>query len=292
MHTRYARGRAWRLVAPALIVLCMMNLAPLLWSFGISFYRFRADRPASPPRFVGLANYADLMTDPDIWEHVRNTGVMIAGSVLIQVVVGALLALLFHRPFPGRRLVLMLVLTPMLLSTIAVGTFFSLFYDPTFGVLSALVRPFTGAPFAPLATPASAMASLIAADAWMWSPFVMLMLLAGLDAVPSDLREAAAIDRASAWRRFHTVTFPAVRGVLLLAVLFRTIESFNSFDLIYTITNGGPGTSTETLATETYDTAFVLFETGRASALGNFSAMVVIVLVNLYFQAIRQRARA
>ena len=184
---------------------------------------------------------------------------------------------------------LLLVLTPMLLSTVVVGTFFSLFYDPTFGIVSAFVRPFTGAPFAPLGTPASAMISLIVADAWMWSPFVMLMLLAGLEGVPPYLHEAAQIDRASPWRRFRTVVFPAIRGVLLLALLFRTIESFNMFDLIYTITNGGPGSATESVSTDIYDTAFVLFESGRASALGNISVFVVIVLTRLYFRAIQLR---
>jgi multiple sugar transport system permease protein len=279
-------------VAPALAVLCVINVLPFLWSIGVSFFHFRADHLTSPPHLLWFANYIDLMTDPDIWEHFTNTGVMIAASVSIQFVVGALLAFLFHRRFRGRRLAMMLVLTPMLLSTVAVGTFFSLFYDPTFGIVSAFVRPFTGAPFAPLGTPFSATASLVAADAWMWSPFVMMLLLAGLDGVPPSLIEAAEIDRASQWQRFWTVIFPAIRSVLLLALLFRTIESFNMFDLIYTITNGGPGTSTESVSTEIYDTAFVLFETGRASALGNLSVFVVIVLTRIYFRAIQLRREA
>src|SRR5271170_8351969 len=158
-------------IAPALAVLCLINVLPFLWSIGVSFFHFRAARLNTPPRFLGFANYADLISDPDVWEHFINTGAMIAFSVSIQLVVGALLALLFHQRFPGRRLVLMLVLTPMLLSTVAVGTFFSLFYDPTFGIVSALVRPFTGTAFAPLGTPWSAMTSLVVADAWMWSPF-------------------------------------------------------------------------------------------------------------------------
>jgi len=289
---RAAGAHAAPFIAPALAVLCAINVLPLLWSIGVSFFHFRADRLNTPPHFLGFGNYIDLMTDPDIWEHFVNTGAMIAVSVSTQLVVGALLAFLFQRRFPGRRLAMMLVLAPMLLSTVAVGTFFSLFYDPTFGIVSALVRPFTGAPFAPLGTPFSAMASLIAADAWMWSPFVMLLLLAGRDSVPSYLIEAAEIDRASHWRRFWTVIFPAVRGVLLLALLFRTIESFNMFDLIYTITNGGPGVSTESVSTEIYDTAFVLFESGRASALGNLSVFVVIVLTRIYFQAILRRKEA
>ena len=279
-------------IAPALAVLCLMNALPLLWSIGVSFFHFRADHLTKPPRFLGLANYLDIIGDPEVWEHFSNTAIMIASSVATQLVVGALLALLFHRPFPGRRAVLMLVLTPMLLSTVAVGTFFSLFYDPTFGIVSAFVRPLTGAPFAPLGTPFSARLSLIIADAWMWSPFVMIMLLAGLAGVPKYLHEAAEVDRASAWRRFWTVVFPAIRGVLLLALLFRTIESFNMFDLIYTITNGGPGSATESVSTDIYDTAFVLFESGRASALGNIGVFVVIVLTRLYFKAVQLRREA
>jgi multiple sugar transport system permease protein len=294
---RPARGtftsaaHGWQLVVPALAVLCVMNLLPILWSVGMSFYRFRADRPHTPPHFLALKNYTDLLSDDDVWERVTNTGELILGSVSVQIVVGSLLVLLFYRPFPARRLILMLVLTPMLLSTVAVGTFFNFFYDPTFGFVAAVMRPLIGHPFVPLASPRSAMTSLIIADAWMWSPFVMLMLMAGLAGVPKQLCEAAEIDRASAWQRFHAVIFPSLRGVLLLAVLFRIIESFNAFDLITTITNGGPGTSTESLSTEIYGTAFVLFQTGRAAALANFSTLVIIVLVNLYFQAIRQRAR-
>jgi multiple sugar transport system permease protein len=275
-------------VAPALIVLIAMNVLPMLWSFGISFFRYRADRPHTPPRLVGLGNYVYMLLNDDVWEHAQNTGILMISSVLVQIAVGSLLALLFYRPFPGRRLILMLVLTPMLLSTVAVGTFFNLFYDPTFGLLSALLRPLLGHPFVPLATPTTAMLSLVVADAWMWSPFVMLMLLAGLQGTQAVLIEAAEIDRATPWRRFRAVIFPSIRGVLLLAVLFRLIESFNQFDLIYTITNGGPGTSTETLSTEVYDTAFVLFETGRASALANLGTFVIVVLVQLYFHALRQ----
>ncbi len=274
-------------IAPALAVLIAMNVAPMLWSLGMSFYRFRADRPHTPPRFLGLGNYAYELLNEDAWERVQNTAVLMGSSVLLQVAVGSLLALLFYRPFPARRLVLMLVLTPMLLSTVVVGTFFNFFYDPTFGFLSAILRPLLGHPFVPLATPTSAMLSLIFADAWMWSPFVMLMLLAGLQGVPAILLEAAEVDRASAWRRVRTVILPSIRGVLLLAVLFRMIESFNQFDLVFTITNGGPGTSTETLSTEIYGQAFVLFETSRASALANIGTFVIIVLVRLYFQALR-----
>ncbi len=238
--------------------------------------------------FIGLGNYIYALLNEDVWEHIQNTGILMISSVLVQITVGSLLTYLFYRPFPARRLILMLVLTPMLLSTVAVGTFFNLFYDPTFGFISAVLRPLVGHPVVLLATPTTAMLSLMVADAWMWSPFVMLMLLAGLQGIPKVLMEAAQVDRATPWQQFRTVILPSIRGVLLLAVLFRLIESFNQFDLVYAITNGGPGTSTETLSTEIYDTAFVLFQTGRASALANIGLFVIMVLVQLYFQALRQ----
>jgi multiple sugar transport system permease protein len=283
-------GVATAFVAPALLVLVAMNVLPLLWSFGMSFFRYHADRLLTPPRFVGLSNYVYLLLNEDVWEHAQNTATLVGGSVIVQVSVGSLLAWLLYRPFAGRRLVLMLVLTPMLLSTVMVGTFFNFFYDPTFGLVSALLRPILGHPVALLATPTSAMLSLIVADAWMWSPFVMLMLLAGLQGVQPVLLEAAQIDRLTGWQQFRAVFLPALRGVLLLAVVFRLIESFNQFDLVYTITNGGPGTSTETLSTEVYDQGFVLFDTSRASALANLGAFVIVVLVQLYFHALRRQS--
>ncbi|MBN9511085.1 MAG: sugar ABC transporter permease [Alphaproteobacteria bacterium] len=282
-------GPAVGFIAPAGLVLVLMNVGPLLWSLGISFFHYRADRPHTPPHFVGVHHYFEIATDGDVWERLRHTALFISGSVLMQIVVGSVLALLFYRPFLGRRVVLMLVLAPMLLSMVFVGTFFNFLYDPTFGLVSAAVRLVTGAPFAPLGTPASSMTSLIAADVWMWAPFVMLMLLAGIEGVPSALVEAAEIDRLRGWRRFRSVLWPSVRGALLLALLFRAIESFNQFDLVFTITNGGPGTSTEMLSTQTYGDAFVLFETSRAAALANFGTAVVIVLASLYFTMLRRR---
>jgi multiple sugar transport system permease protein len=125
----------------------------------------------------------------------------------------------------------------------------------------------------------------------MWSPFVMLLVLAGLVSVPDYLYEAAEIDRASWWRRFRTVTFPFVRGLLLLALLFRTIETFKLFDIVYIITNGGPGTATETIAVYVYRVAFQFFRTSQSSALSYILLFIVIVLTNLYLYFVRRRAQ-
>ena len=173
------------LVAPAIIVLFLMNIFPLLWSFGLSFYNYRANRQ-TVPSFEGLENYGRVLNDPVIWERFQTTALIVGSSVLLQLVLGFLLALLFERQFPLRRLLLTLVLTPMMLSPVAVGVFFKLYYEPTFGLVSQFINNFiTGEPFALLATPMGAVIGIVVADAWMWSPFVMLLVLPAWSACPS-----------------------------------------------------------------------------------------------------------
>jgi multiple sugar transport system permease protein len=280
------------LVAPAIATLVVVNLFPLLWSYGLSFFHYNAKRINAPPRWAGLDNFTDLFSDPDVWGRFTNTAVIVIGSVAVQLVVGFLLALLFAREFPLRRYLLMLVLAPMMLSLSAVGVFFKLFYEPTLGFIPRLVQTFTGEPFVILDTPVKATLAIVFCDAWMWSPFVMLLVLAGLVSVPKYLYEAAEIDRASAWRRFRTITFPYIRSLLLLALLFRTIETFKIFDVPYVLTEGGPGTSTETISVYLFRLAFNYFRTGIASALGYIVLFGVIVLTSLYLYAIQARRAA
>jgi multiple sugar transport system permease protein len=284
---RYTGGL---LVAPALALLFVMNIFPLMWSFGLSFFAYRANRLA-PPVFVGLDNYEWVLSDPTIWARLQTTALAVVLTVSLQMIVGFLLALLFERQFPGRRYLMILVLTPMMLSFVAVGAFFRYYYEPTFGLVSQAVRLFTGEPFILLETPVGAMAGVIIADAWMWSPFVMLLILAGLVSVPRYLYEAAEIDRATWWRKFRTITFPYIKGLLLLALLFRTIEAFKLFDLVFLITNGGPGTATETIAVYVYRLAFQFFRTSQSAALAYILLFIVIVLTNLYLYFVNRRAR-
>jgi len=278
------------LVAPALIVLFVMNIFPLLWSFGLSFFNYRANRQ-NIPDFVGLRFYERVLTDPDVWERFQTTALIVGSSVLLQLILGFLLALMFANQFPLRRILLMLVLAPMMLSFVSVGVFFKLYYEPTFGILSQFVRIFTGEPYAILASPTGAIIAIVIADAWMWAPFVMLLVLAGLVSVPKYLYEAAEIDRASWWRRFRTITFPYIRSLLLLAVLFRTIETFKLFDIVYIITEGGPGSATETIAVFTYRLAFQFFRTSQSAALAYIILFIMIGLTNLYLYAVKQRER-
>ncbi|MDQ0475283.1 carbohydrate ABC transporter permease [Labrys wisconsinensis] len=284
----WGRHTGGLLVAPAIALLVLMNVFPLLWSFGLTFFSYRTNR-ARPPSWVGLENYAKVLTDAEVWDRLHNTVIMVILTVTTQMVVGFLLALLFAKQFPLRRVLLILVLTPMMLSFVAVGAFFRYYYDPTFGLVSQAVRLFTGEPFILMQTIWGARAGIVFADAWMWSPFVMLLVLAGLVSVPKYLYEAAAIDRASRWRQFWSITFPYIRGLLLLALLFRTIEAFKLFDLVFLLTQGGPGTATETIALRVYRIAFENNKTSDAAALAYILLFTVIVLTNLYLYFARQR---
>jgi multiple sugar transport system permease protein len=284
---RYTGGL---LVTPALTLLFLMNVFPLLWSLGLSFFAYRANR-AKAPTWVGLENYQKVLTDPDVWDRLQNTVTMVILTVTTQMIVGFLLALLFSKQFPLRRYLLILVLTPMMLSFVAVGAFFRYYYDPTFGLLSQAVRFFTGHPYALMGTVWGSRAGIVFADAWMWSPFVMLLVLAGLVSVPKYLYEAAAIDRVPRWRQFVSITFPYIKGLLLLALLFRTIEAFKLFDLVFLLTNGGPGTATETIALRVYRIAFENNKTSESTALAYILLFTVLVLTNLYLYFARQRAK-
>jgi multiple sugar transport system permease protein len=277
------------LVAPAIAVLFVMNIFPLLWSLGLSFFAYNSNNQAI--RFVGLNNYIKVLTN-DIaaasnWDALINTGMFVVFTVAAQMIVGFLLAMLFAKQFPLRKYLLILVLTPMMLSVVASGVFFSYYYDPTFGILSYVIGEITGHQFILMDNKVGAVAGIVFADAWMWSPFVMLLVLAGLVSVPKYLYEAAAIDRVSGWRQFWTITFPYIRGLLMLALLFRTIEAFKLYDLVYILIRGGQ--DTKTIAYLITEIANEQNKTSEGAALSYVILFMVIVLTNLYLYLANRR---
>ena len=286
MRRKYYGGL---LVAPAVAVLFVMNIFPLLWSLGLSFFAYQSNQQSI--RFVGLANYIKSLTN-DLaatanWAALVNTAMFVVFTVAAQMVMGFLLAMLFAKQFPLRKYLLILVLTPMMLSVVAAGVFFSYYYDPTFGILSYVIGAITGEQFILMDNKVGAVAGIVFADAWMWSPFVMLLVLAGLVSVPKYLYEAAAIDRVSAWRRFWTITFPYIRGLLMLALLFRTIEAFKLADLVYILTRGG--NDTLTISYHLIRIANEQNKTSEGAAIPYLMLFMVIVLTNLYLYLANRR---
>ena len=279
------------LVAPAIAMLFVMNIFPLLWSLGLSFFAYQSNRQTM--RFVGLLNYINALTNDikayDNWTNLQTTAVFVVLTVTAQMIVGFLLAMLFAKQFPLRRYLLILVLTPMMLSVVAAGVFFTYYYDPTFGLVSQFVNRFCGCQYVLMSNRTGAIAGIVFADAWMWSPFVMLLVLAGLVSVPKYLYEAASIDRVSSWRRFWTITFPYIRGLLMLALLFRTIEAFKLADLVILLTKGGNGTMT--ISYHVLRIAQEQNKTSEGAALSYLLLFVVIVLTNLYLYVANRRTQ-
>ena len=280
------------LVSPAIAVLFVMNIFPLMWSLGLSFFAYQSNQQTI--RFVGLNNYVKVLTDsmkaPENWANLTNTALFVVLTVSAQMVIGFLLALLFAKQFPLRKYLLILVLTPMMLSVVAAGVFFSYYYDPTFGLLSYFIRLFTDQQFILMDSKAGAVGGIVFADAWMWSPFVMLLVLAGLVSVPKYLYEAAAIDRVSGWRRFWSITFPYIRSLLMLALLFRTIEAFKLADLVILLTKGG--NDTMTISYHLIRIANEQNKTSEGAAISYVMLFIVIVLTNLYLYIANRRSEA
>ncbi|HQY72846.1 MAG TPA: sugar ABC transporter permease [Aestuariivirga sp.] len=277
------------LVAPAIAVLFVMNIFPLLWSLGLSFFAYQSNNQSI--RFVGLNNYIKVLTNdiaaPANWDALINTGMFVVFTVALQMITGFLLAMLFAKQFPLRKYLLILVLTPMMLSVVASGVFFSYYYDPTFGILSYVMGEITGNQFILMDSKVGAVAGIVFTDAWMWAPFVMLLVLAGLVSVPKYLYEAAAIDRVSKARQFWTITFPYIRGLLMLALLFRTIEAFKLYDLVYILIRGGQ--DTKTIAYLITEIANEQNKTSEGAALSYVILFMVIVLTNLYLYLANRR---
>jgi multiple sugar transport system permease protein len=280
------------LVAPAIAVLFVMNIFPLLWSLGLSFFAYQSSQQTI--RFVGLNNYIKILTN-DLaakanWDALTNTAMFVVLTVAAQMIVGFLLALLFAKQFPLRKYLLILVLTPMMLSVVASGVFFTYYFDPTFGIVSYVMKSITGEQFILMDNKVGAVAGIVFADAWMWSPFVMLLVLAGLVSVPKYLYEAAAIDRVSSWRRFWNITFPYIRGLLMLALLFRTIEAFKLADLVILLTKGG--NDTLTISYHLIRIANEQNKTSEGAAVSYVMLFMVIVLTNLYLYLANRRSNA
>jgi multiple sugar transport system permease protein len=262
-------------IIPTVLFLIVFNIFPLIYSLGYSFTDFRASVSA-PANFVGLQNYRELLTDPFIWNNFWVTAKYVIVSVTGQMLVGFGIALLLNRAIPYKGLITTLLLLPMMMSAAVVGLFWRLLYDPSWGIINYVLHLGN---FAWLSNPQAALYAVAITDIWMWAPFVMLLSLAGLSAVPQHLYEAAAIDRAGSWYTFTRITLPLVAPLLLIALIFRTMEAFKTFDIAYVMSTQP---TTELIAIKLYKFAFQEFQTGKSCALAYIVLIMVLAITNIY----------
>jgi multiple sugar transport system permease protein len=270
-------------IAPAMLVLLFLSIWPLIQLIGLAFTDYSATRDVGW-NFIWFDNFVDVLKSPVTHARALTTLIFVVGAVGLQTILGFSIAFLISRRVRGRGALTTMFLTPMMLSPIVVGLFWKFMLDVQFGVVNSFSNSLGLGRIEWLTQQRLALLSLVIVDTWQWTPFIMLIALAGLTAVPKYLYEAAEIDRASEWFKFRRITFPLVWPLLLIAIMFRAIEAFRLFDLVYILTGGGPGGTTETLSYNVYKVAFFGFDTGRASAYGILMVIVVTIAAQFYLR--------
>ena len=283
------RAVAWLFIGPTMLILLVINIFPLIWTVKLSFTNFRANRPNATVSDVGIDNYVAVLTDPDIWLAMQTTAHFLFWTITLQMLIGFALAYLIDRKFRGHGFWTTVILIPMMLSPAVVGNFWAFLYQPQIGLFNYAVALFSGVPassFSMLGSVQLAPWAIIIVDTWMWTPYVMLICLAGLRSIPDYIYEAAEVDRASKWRQFWSITLPMVLPFIMLAVLFRGIENFKMFDMVNLLTSGGPGSATELASITLKREAFEKWRTGYSSAFAIVLFVAVFGLANIYVKAL------
>jgi len=269
------------LILPTILLLILFNVFPLLWSLYLSFSNYKAKMPivwGKNPKMLGIKNYVRILDDPDMWEQFITTGKYVVMSVGIEVILGFTLALMLHTKIKGRGILQILLVLPMTMSPVIVGLMWKLFLDPNWGAFNWLLGlnkvdwvQNTNINFY----------SIVMVDVWMWTPFVMLLSLAGLSAIPEYLYEAAEVDRASWWHKFVHITLPMVFPTLMVAIIFRTIEAFKIFDLPMGITGKGSA-APQLLSYELFRLGFHSWRTGKAASLGYIMLLLIFMVTAIF----------
>jgi multiple sugar transport system permease protein len=282
---------AWLFIGPTMVLLLAINIFPLFWAIGLSFTNYRANRPNEAIENVGLRNYERVLGDPDIWIAMQTTAHFVFWTIALQTLIGFGLAYLIDRKFRSHAFWTTVILVPMMLSPAVVGNFWRFLYEPQIGLFAYIVSFFSGIPpteIAMLSSVQTAPWAIIIVDTWMWTPYVMLICLAGLRSIPDYIYEAAEVDRASPLRQFWSITLPMALPFIMLAVLFRGIENFKMFDMVTLLTGGGPGSTTEVASITLKREAFEKWRTGYSSAFAIILFVAVFGLANIYVKALNR----
>lgn len=298
MSTRRLRGRPDRaahrlgalMLVPALVVLGCLIIGPVLYSAVLSLYRWRITDIHQPKPFAGLDNYVHLVHDGALRTAVGNTVVYVVASVGVELVVGFVVATALFEMTKGRNLANAIVLLPMIVAPIITALLWRYLLDPQFGLLSQTLAVFGHRGGIDWFGSASlALPGLILVDIWQWTPFVILVLHAGMLSIPQDHFEAAVMDGAGRVRLAWSIILPALVPQILVVLLFRTMDTYRIFDTVFVLTRGGPDDATETLGLYTYRTGFSFFDMGYAMALSVFILVTIAIISAFYIRLLRRR---
>ncbi|MDI7247034.1 MAG: sugar ABC transporter permease [Bacillota bacterium] len=269
-------------VAPVVGILLTLAIGPLLFIFITSFMSWELVSAAAP-QFIWFRNYLNIVLDSRFWNAMKNTLILLVGGVGLQLVLGLITALLLNREFKLKRVVTSLFLIPITIAPVVVGFQWRVIYHESFGPLNYIIRMLRlGNGFAWLADTRTALFSILVAEVWQWTPFVTIVLLAGLQSISPRVYEAANVDGATPWQVFRRVTLPLLKPTIIIVALFRVMDVFKIFDLVFLLTGGGPGTASESVSLYTYINGFRYFSMGYATALAVIQLLIVtIICMNL-----------
>jgi multiple sugar transport system permease protein len=284
----------WLLLAPALLFVGAMALFPLVYSLVLSFREWKLARSPVAGDFVGLSNYINLLSDdPDFVEAMQATAIFITADVLLTVAVALGAALLLHRAGRLNSLARTLLILPFVMSPALIGISFRFFLNAEYGVVAHLVGTLIPALQGTvwLADARLSMLAIVVSDVWHWAPYMTLLLLGGLASIPSETQEAARVDGASEWAVFRDITWPQLLPVIGVVIVLKTVFALKAFDTIYTLTNGGPGNSTKTLAYFVFEQGFNYYDMGYAAAAAYVLTGLLLVLAGFYLRLVFAKKR-
>ena len=279
----------YQLLIPMIVVLAVILIFPLAFSFVISLQDFQLSK-IGQQKFIGLENYINLLGNKSFWTALRNTIVFVFVAVGVELVLGFCLALLLHNKATFLRgFFRSTLLTPMFITPIAVGLIFRFLTNSQLGVIAIGMKAF--GLHIDLFGLKLALFSIALIDIWQWTPFMLLLLLAGLESLPEEPFEAARVDGAQGWTVVRYLTLPLMRPIILAATIIRMLDAFKVYEYIYAITRGGPGEATETMQYYIYRTGFIYFRAGEAAAMSYVFIIVITIMVAILFYVLRGEAR-
>lgn len=273
--------------APAMITLFIIVIFPVIYNIYMSFNKWKIG--LGSPKFIGLQNYIDAFSDPRFWNGLKVMFYFSGLSLSIEIILGLLIAVYFNKEFKGSNFVQTIYIFPFAATPVAIALIWRIMLNPQIGVLNYFLS-LVGLPESLwVSDTRTVIISLVLVDVWKWTPMITLIVLAGLKSLPKDPYEAAVIDGANAFHIFYYITVPLIRPVLITALTLRSLDNLKEFDIIYTITQGGPGIASETLYLYSYKTAFSFFKAGYGSTL-IIIVFLLVLLFNVAMNKIRYRS--
>jgi len=275
---------AFGMITPAFLILLFLAIGPMFFMFVNAFRTWKLAVPA-PPRFCGFKNFLNLFQDARFGNAFSNTVILMVSGIVVQSIIGLGIALLLRKPFKLRPVVMALLLIPVLIAPVVTGLNWKLILNDVFGPLNYVLGQLgLKEPLWVSSNRFWGLLSILIVDTWQWTPFVALVLLAGLESIPGEVYEAADVDGAKPLMVFIRVTLPLLRPMFVLIVLLRTIFIFKIFDPVMILTQGGPGSATETLSLLTYNTGLKYLDIGYAMAMGVLQIIFMIILANIFLK--------